>query len=423
MHIVLLTPYFAPEVGAPQQIYAEWVPRLVARGHKVTVVTTYPNYPSGKVTPEGLSIPTDTTFAGARVLRVPALWVGLGSLATRMVLHVSFALSLLRCFGRIRDVDLVISHSPPIFVPFSGALLAKLWGARHWLYAHDLWAEAGIEMGMLRSRAFAAILRKLDRLSNATAEHLVCTSPSAVAWFRRAGAKSVSCAINAVDVERFSLGEIDRRRYRHAIRLRHGWADQFVVMYFGTVGYAQGLAHALDAFEKIQGNARLVLIGGGAEFDRLRQDAAARGLHNVEFLDTIPPHQAPAMLSAADVGLFSLRPIAAFAATMPSKLGEYLASGLPVLAGAEGDAAEIVRQAQGGMVYAPGCADGLRQAVVQLETDVVTRTRMSRFGQAFARRHMSRSQFVETWERLLRTRVTQGVAPPMNEVVNEASAA
>ena len=50
--IVFVTPYYPPEVGAAQVRISETATRLVARGHRVTVLTTLPNYPLGVVPPE-----------------------------------------------------------------------------------------------------------------------------------------------------------------------------------------------------------------------------------------------------------------------------------------------------------------------------------------------------------------------------------
>src|SRR5215469_13613662 len=49
VRILFLTPYFPPEIGAPQTRVYEQAVRLRSKGHIVSVLTTFPNYPSGIV--------------------------------------------------------------------------------------------------------------------------------------------------------------------------------------------------------------------------------------------------------------------------------------------------------------------------------------------------------------------------------------
>ena len=68
-HVLFLTPYYPPEVGAPQTRISETATRLARRGHEVTVLTTLPNYPTGVVPVEYRAANGgEKTIDGVRVL-------------------------------------------------------------------------------------------------------------------------------------------------------------------------------------------------------------------------------------------------------------------------------------------------------------------------------------------------------------------
>ena len=51
MRVLFVTHYFHPEVGAPQSRLLDLAEALARRGHDVTVLTGFPNYPDGVVQP------------------------------------------------------------------------------------------------------------------------------------------------------------------------------------------------------------------------------------------------------------------------------------------------------------------------------------------------------------------------------------
>ena len=49
MHILLITQYFHPEIGAAASRWGDYVKLLIKKGHKITVLCQMPNYPHGKI--------------------------------------------------------------------------------------------------------------------------------------------------------------------------------------------------------------------------------------------------------------------------------------------------------------------------------------------------------------------------------------
>jgi glycosyltransferase involved in cell wall biosynthesis len=109
-----------------------------------------------------------------------------------------------------------------------------------------------------------------------------------------------------------------------------------------------------------------VFLGGGTETDRLKQLAASAGLSNVSFRSRVPVSEVGAYLARADALLVHLQNQALFHITVPSKTQAYMAAGRPVLMAVGGDAADLVRRANCGIVCEPENPEGLARAVETL---------------------------------------------------------
>jgi glycosyltransferase involved in cell wall biosynthesis len=145
-----------------------------------------------------------------------------------------------------------------------------------------------------------------------------------------------------------------------------GGPDGTVVLYAGLHGLAQGLEQLVEAAARLrdQSQFRLVLVGDGPEKAKLVEDARRRGLTNIDFLEPRTFAEMPGLLAAADVIVVPLK--AAIPGAVPSKLYEAMASGRPTVLVGTGEAAEVVREHDAGIVVDPGDVDSLVAAIRQL---------------------------------------------------------
>jgi glycosyltransferase involved in cell wall biosynthesis len=129
-------------------------------------------------------------------------------------------------------------------------------------------------------------------------------------------------------------------------------ADRFRVVFAGNMGKAQALDAVLDAAAILQARgsrASFVMLGGGVEVSRLKTRVLEMKLSNVVFFPPVPMTEVGTVLAAADVLLVHLRKDPLFEITIPSKTQAYMAVGKPLLMAVNGDAADLVRQAQCGL--------------------------------------------------------------------------
>ena len=115
MRVLFLTHYFPPEVGAPQTRIFELARRLRAAGDEVTVVTGFPNYPTG-VVPDAYRGRTamEEWMDGVRVLRRWVYATPNAGFAKRIANHLSFVATSLTALPAAGRTEVMVVESPPL---------------------------------------------------------------------------------------------------------------------------------------------------------------------------------------------------------------------------------------------------------------------------------------------------------------------
>ncbi|RMH69129.1 MAG: glycosyltransferase WbuB [Actinomyces sp.] len=398
MRVLLVSQYYAPEIGAPQARLSAMVRELVRRGHEVQVLTALPNYPTGRIFDDYRGkVVTSEARDGAEVVRV---WVhaALGAGWHRLLNYLSFVVMPLVALRRIRRADLVLVESPPLFAMIPGLLLTRLRGGRAVMLIADLWPESAIELGLLREGRLANLLRRLERWSYRRCWRL---SPVTEAQIEDlVGSKGVArerivFLPNGVDTELYSPGPADD----DVLRLLGG-DDRWTVLYAGNHGYMHGLDVALDAAHLVrerEPRVRFVFVGDGSDKARLQKRARDEGLDNVVFFDPRPPEDIARWYRTADAALVTLSTGELFRGARPAKTFPAMATGLPILFAGEGEGAELVERAGAGIVTPPGDPEALAAAVCRLARDPAAAAAMGERGRRLCEERFSWPALVEGW--------------------------
>jgi glycosyltransferase involved in cell wall biosynthesis len=189
------------------------------------------------------------------------------------------------------------------------------------------------------------------------------------------------------------------------IRERLGLRGHFVVSYVGTIGFAHGLDVVLDVAAALRARCPeilFLLVGDGAERERLEARARAEGLTNVRFTGQRPRAEMPAYIAASDVCLVLLRDSELFKGVLPSKMLEFMACARPPVVGVAGLAAQLIAQSGGGICVKPGDAEDLAEAVERLYQDEPLRTKLGEAGRRFVRERFTRAAKARRYVQALR---------------------
>jgi glycosyltransferase involved in cell wall biosynthesis len=176
-----------------------------------------------------------------------------------------------------------------------------------------------------------------------------------------------------------------------------------VVSFIGTIGNAHGLQTLVDAAKSltIHRDIHFLIIGEGAEKERLKLAIEAEGIGNIQLGNQQPHSEIPKFIRASDVCLVLLKRSEVFKTVIPSKMLEFMACGRPVIVGVDGVAREIVTRSGGGLYVQPENADSLGSAILRLYRDRDLRHKLGANGASFILRSMSREQTATEYLTLL----------------------
>ncbi|HEX8385031.1 MAG TPA: glycosyltransferase, partial [Rubricoccaceae bacterium] len=255
---------------------------------------------------------------------------------------VPFAVRAARRLHRERPFDAVLTTGPPHSAHLVGRALRRQLGTPWTADLRDPWTDIHYADALGRSdtarrldaRLEASVLREADAL-------VTVTAPLRDAFASRAG-RPVALVRNGFDPADFAgpappLGP-------------------FEVVYTGTLYDVP--TTLLDAMQRLRAegvDVPLRVVGPAPE--ALRVEAERRAVGDLVGVEPPVPHdRAVALMRSAAVLLLTVEAWSYAAGVVPGKTYEYLASGRPVLGlgPPDGDAASVLREADGGSMVAPG---------------------------------------------------------------------
>jgi colanic acid biosynthesis glycosyl transferase WcaI len=383
--ILYISQYFPPEPGAPAARVYELSRAWVRSGAEVSVLTGFPNHPTGVLSPEYRGkIYTVEAVDGIRVHRAYIYAAANRGFWGRCLNYVSFAVSaVLVALTKLDVPDLVVATSPQFLVAVAGYVVARALGVPFVFEVRDLWPDSIVAVGAMSGRsAGVRLLKGLELFLYRHADHIVVVTDT---FKRILGGKGIplwkiSVVKNGVDLCAFHPGPKP-----HDLLSRHGLEGKFVLAYIGTIGMAHGVGVLIEAARRmrLEPDVRFVVIGEGAERAALAGRARAEGLRNIVFLGSVPRPQVRDWILASDACAVVLKDRALFRSVIPSKIFEILACARPIILGVAGEAAGMLEQARAGIVIPPEDVDRLCAAVRALRADAGAAAAMGRRGRRF----------------------------------------
>jgi colanic acid biosynthesis glycosyl transferase WcaI len=402
VRILFLTENFPPETNAAATRVFERALYWVRAGHQVTVLTSAPNFPHGKLF-DGYENRWHQVeeMAGIRVVRVKTYISANEGFARRIVDFVSFMVTAYGAGLFEARPDVVVATSPQFFAAVGGWALAATRRVPFVFELGDLWPRSITAVGAMKDSPVIRALEKLELFLYRRSAAVVALTHAFKDDLVRRGipAKKIAVVINGVDLPRYAPRPRDAE-------LAAAWGlagDVFVIGYVGTHGMAHGLMNVLDAAERLKDSPRIrfLLVGAGAERQMIVDEAARRGLANVVFGPPQPKEMMPRVWSLCDVALVHLKDQPAFAEVIPSKMFEAMGMGLPLLLVAPaGEASRILEADRAGLFVPAADPQGLADAARRLAGDGTLKADLAAASLAAAPRH-TRERQAELFMRVL----------------------
>ena len=238
----------------------------------------------------------------------------------------------------------------------------------------DVWrtGRAGRVDALVRNPAAIALVEKYVL---ARVDHVITVVEESSERVHAIGVprERISCVSNTPPIARADAVN-DRSVRGRALRLT----------YLGLMELPRGLLDVLEAVAELSRAKMPVevdLIGDGRDFALLRAKAAALGLREptVRFLGRLENQEALRVVATADVGLVPHHADESWNTTIPNKLFDYMAAGLPVITSDAVPAARVVRSTGSGLVYRSQDSGDLARCVRAM-ADPELRQRMASAG-------------------------------------------
>jgi colanic acid biosynthesis glycosyl transferase WcaI len=411
MKILYVSQYYPPEMGAPAARAAELSRHWAGAGHDVTVLTGFPNHPTGVVPPEYRDkfrrLVVREQRDGVKVVRTWLLPFPNRKAHQRMLNYSSFCVSAASTGPFLPRPDVVIATSPQLLVGLAGWWLARSKRVPFVFEVRDLWPESLAAVGMAGETSILhRLLAKIAGFLYRHSDRVVVVTPAfedyLVDHWRVPGEK-ISVIENGVETQLFAP-EPSPGEQRTGLRRELGVEGKFVVSYIGTMGMAHGLETIIDAAARLQETnpgIAFLMLGEGAEKERIVALARARELNNVRFVDQQLREKIPAYISASDVCLVLLKKNDLFKTVIPTKMLEFMSCSRPVILGVDGQARTILEEARGGLVIEPENADSLANAIRFLATNREIARELGQNGRDYIVRKLSSRQTAEKYIRML----------------------
>ena len=392
MRVLIVSQYFPPETGGPQNRLAAFAEGFVDAGAEVAVVTQKPNYPRGVIWSEyrgGLF--RERSFYGARVIHTTILEDRRKSFVSRIGYFLSFVLfAVLASFRLPGRYDLVIASSPPLFVGLAGWIIARLKRAKYIFDVRDLWPDVAIAMGELRNPRAQKLAKRLEHFIYRRADAITAVTDSFCEDIRKVVPQTpVLRVTNGTVPEHFRV-DTDRDTLRRELDL----PDGFIAAYVGNLGLAQGLDHIVDAASELSRTdptVNVVVVGSGSAEESLRARAEATGAQNLIMRPRVDLETAAKYMAAADVLLVPLGNHPIYRKFIPSKLFDSMAAGRPLLLSVDGEARTLLEKAQAGWSYPAEDASALAATIRDARRRADELDEIGARGREFVEQHFTRS--------------------------------
>lgn len=385
MRILILSINYWPEVtgiGAFTTYRAEY---LAAAGHEVEVCTTFPYYPEWKV-PENYRgrLISSEERNGVRIFRSYAYIPNRVTTLRRVIHEGSFVLSsLIRAAIRKRP-DVLLVVSPPLGLAAPAIALSRMWRIPYVFDVEDLQPDAAGDLGMLPAWA-VKFLYAVEKSAYRNAALVTTLTASMRQRIIEKGVPTEKVELVEPRVDE-SLSVLTRAE-EIAFRNRYDLGEKFLVTYSGNMGVKQGLNVVLEAaaLNRVDDSILFLLVGNGADCDRLRHRAEELNLSNTRFLPLLEENDFRGLVAASNICLVTQQKSVSEVA-FPSKIVTYLAAARPIIASVnpESEVAQITRESGAGKVVMAEDAGALLATIHDLrENDL---KELGRSGRNYAQR-------------------------------------
>ena len=353
MRILIITQYYWPENFRINEVSEE----LIKLGHKVYILTGYPNYPKGEIYSEfKKNYKKFSKYKGAVIIRVPILPRKANNLNLALN-YISFLLSSIfvgyfKLKGK--EFDLIFTcQLSPVTIGITSAFFAKIRKIPQVFWVQDLWPDTLVALNIMTKNWQINLFKNLVNWIYSRCDLILAQSENILKEIK----KYSSVKNNIYYFPTWGESDLFLKIAPPAPEIKP--KDIFTILFAGNIGEAQDFPNLINAVQDMIVNNvinfRIILIGDGSKKEWLKEEVKKLNIEKYfEFYNSYPLERMPSFFRHADALMVSLLNKKVFNMTIPGKIPFYLGSGIPIIGMICGAGAEVIKKSKGGWVCDSG---------------------------------------------------------------------
>jgi glycosyltransferase involved in cell wall biosynthesis len=400
--ILILTQYYPPETGAPQNRLLSLAKSLQKIGWEVSVLTAMPNYPKNKIYEgyEGKK-KVEEIIDNIKVVRTRIYVSASRSIISRLLNYFSFVWSSWTEARKMTPVDIIFCESPPLFLGISAVLLKRKFKSKLVFNVSDLWPESAVELNVISNRFFLDMAYKLEAWIYRSADLVTGQTQGIVNDIEnRFPEVETHWLPNGFD---FNDIELMPNNINNLASITTSPKVKTIV-YAGIIGHAQGLEVILNAADCLREHPEIqfLIIGDGPEHNGMVEQKNRRKLQNVTFTGLLPRGEVLNHLHSCSATVIPLKKLDLFKGAIPSKIFESLAFKKPILLGVDGEARTLfIDDVETGVYFEPENHIALADAILSLFSDEDKAIRLGNDGYQYVLDKFNRKKIADKFNKIL----------------------
>jgi colanic acid biosynthesis glycosyl transferase WcaI len=401
MIVLIVTPYYEPDLGPSSPLITVLSEDLVKFGHTVYVITTVPHFPSGYVPNnyrKGLIHWEERKSVKICRIRIPS--GNRANLYHRLIVFIiyqvisSFIGYPIKC-----DVLLITNPALETFLPF---YVLRKWGKIPVLNCvWDIYPDAGVHAGIFKNKLVVKFVEVIEKFCLNRSSLIQVFSQPFVTKLCNKGITIQKIKIIQPWMEECYFVENSRI---NSFSSEYHLNDKFIILHAGNIGYSQDLECLLLAAKLLEndGSYLFVLVGDGPKKGDLIEFSIKLNLNNVRFIPYQMKTRVPEVFASSDISIVSQKKDFGLD-SLPSKILHILASKRPVIAVTEFDSslAELIRMSDSGICISPHDEHLLAQTIEIMRNNPTMRGEFSNNGYNYALGHFHHRQASLLFEKYL----------------------
>lgn len=357
--VLIVSEVFYPEEFKINELAIDWK----NKGYDVDILTMVPSYPSSKIF-HGYENRwyQKELWNGITIYRVKAVTGYKKSLFKKLLKY--FAFMFMGSFVSLKigkKYDYVLGFQVgPLTAMVPAIILKQFYKKPVTLWIQDIWPDSVYAYGFKKTKILEFFLNSFVRY--------VYKNTSSFGISAKGFEKKIIPFLSE-NKEIFYAPNWADYLDKDLEKIRFSYDDKIHFTFAGNIGSVQNLENIIESFGKIDDKylekVQLNIIGDGSHLEKLQNIVKENSFKNIIFWGRKPRGEIYKYLSASNFLIVSLIDKEIFSLTVPAKTQTYIATGKPIIAIIKGEAADIIRENQLGLVCDPDSLEEIKSVFIE----------------------------------------------------------